>query len=112
MAINISTHRGRTVYTATFSGHVGYYREAIRRTPGTHEGRRGFANGAAGMNTTITVEFDTNDEAVYSQLTGAYKAVCQEKRSKRNQAVEMPVSDNTLPDFVPIASTSVEIMED
>jgi hypothetical protein len=74
---------GKEYYTHLHSGHVGYMREAIRRTPGTYEGRRGWGNGSPGMNTTITIGFPSRDVELYRQLMTNYHAVIDEKAAER-----------------------------
>jgi hypothetical protein len=75
--------RGREIYTATISGHVGYLREAMTRVPGTKEYRRGSFNGRAGINTTLTVQFDRADDALYEQFMDAYRQVLAERKAAK-----------------------------
>lgn len=105
--IQHSTFRKQDVYTATIGGHVGYWRQAIARTPGTSEYRRGSFNGSAGSNTTIVVEFERDDEALYEELKKNYRAICQEKREKNKQVRSAQVH----PDFAARLSALLPLTE-
>lgn len=99
MNIQVSKRAGREVYSYVFSGHVGYMREAIRRTPGTYVGRKGWGNGKAGINTTMTIGFDHPDEALFESLMINYRDVCAEQAAARRAKKE----GQGLPAFVPVA---------